>query len=114
MTNVTINRVTQAVTIERLASPTVTVTSSNATAVVIQRDGLVGPPGPAGAGTVYTYSPPSAQETWLISHSLGRYPSSVIVSDSTGAVVFGDISYPSINLIQISFAVPVFGEATYS
>ncbi|MEX5397231.1 hypothetical protein ABPH35_02370 [Streptococcus sp. ZJ93] len=51
-----------------------------------------------------------ASAIWTIEHSLNRYPA-VVVSDSAGTQVFGDVRYLSTNKLEIQFAVPFSGTA---
>lgn len=89
------------------------------TEVVIQREGIPGPPGlqgppgpagPSGFASTFTWSPPDVQSIWNITHNLGRYPS-VTVVDSQGREFKGDIIYLNDNLLSIEFTVPISGTA---
>lgn len=79
---------------------------------------ISGPRGPKGdtgdlnvSGTAaFTWIQNDAQTTWLIPHNLGRYPS-VTVMDNAKRVIYGDVSYVDINLVQIDFAYPMSGTA---
>lgn len=57
---------------------------------------------------VHTQSSPSA--TWTINHSLGGYPS-VMVVDSAATVVVGEVSYVSTSQIVVEFTAPFSGYA---
>lgn len=57
---------------------------------------------------VHTQGTPSA--TWTINHNLGKYASVTIV-DSTNTVVHGDITYNSINQVEVAFRAAFSGEA---
>lgn len=48
--------------------------------------------------------------TWNIAHNLGKIPS-VMVIESTGEQVFGEIAYPSLNVVVLTFSVPILGNA---
>jgi hypothetical protein len=52
--------------------------------------------------STYSYSQISPQTTWTIAHNLGKYPS-VMVVDSGGNIVIGDINYISENEITVIF-----------
>jgi hypothetical protein len=73
--------------------------------------GEQGPPGQNGsnAATV-VYTQVSAATTWHITHSLGVFPA-VVVVDSAGSTVEGDIHHNSLNDVTITFAVPFAGSA---
>lgn len=68
-----------------------------------------GEPGLSGASYVHTQSVPEAD--WSIAHGLGRYPS-VTVVDSAGTVVFGNVEYVSVNLVNVHFN-GAFGGAAF-
>lgn len=56
----------------------------------------------SGVGTfVYTQTTPAA--TWVITHSLVRFPA-VAVVDSTGRLVEGDIIYDTSNQVTLTFS----------
>ncbi|QBX16940.1 hypothetical protein Javan291_0064 [Streptococcus phage Javan291] len=57
---------------------------------------------------VFTFS--EVSDVWTIEHRLNRYPA-VVVSDSAGTQVFGDVRYLSTNKLEIHFAVPFSGTA---
>ena len=52
----------------------------------------------------YTHTQGSVSDTWVITHSLGRFPS-VTVVDSGDTVVFGTVVYNSSNQLTITFFV---------
>lgn len=56
----------------------------------------------------FTQATPSA--TWTITHGLNKYPSIIIV-DSAGTEVVGDIKYTDINTIQVTFTSEFSGKA---
>jgi hypothetical protein len=47
---------------------------------------------------------------WTIVHSLGKFPS-VVVIDSAGTIVIGEISYTNINQIVLTFSSGFSGKA---
>jgi hypothetical protein len=61
-------------------------------------------------GSTYTHPQLVASDTWVIVHNLGRFPSVMIV-DSAGTVVIGDIEYDSANQITLTFMAPFAGKA---
>lgn len=71
--------------------------------------GLVSGSGGGGSSYVYNQAVPSA--LWVISHGLGRFPS-VIVVDSAGSLVVGDVLYESSNTVKVSFEAS-FGGIAY-
>lgn len=56
----------------------------------------------------HTQDVPSA--SWVVSHGLDKFPS-VVVIDSGGSEVEGDISYDSHKQITITFSAPLSGNA---
>jgi len=82
------------------------------------RDG--GPPPFLGASAVlpdggspadeitFTQSPPAA--VWIIPHNLGHYPS-VTVIDVENERVLGEVSYPDIDVVVLTFSQPIAGIA---
>jgi hypothetical protein len=52
----------------------------------------------------YTHTQGSVSDTWVITHSLGRFPS-VTVVDSGDTVVFGTVVYNSNNQLTVTFFV---------
>ncbi len=62
----------------------------------------------ASSTTVHDQIVPEAQ--WIINHGLNKYPSVTIV-DSSGSKVYGDIDYPSMNTITVSFSSVFSGRA---
>lgn len=74
--------------------------------------GQQGDPGPTGEGTDanYVYPQIAPSMVWTITHNLGKYPSVMIV-DSGGTTVLGDIEYLSINQIRITFTTAFSGSA---
>lgn len=49
-------------------------------------------------------------DVWTITHNLNKY-CSVMVTDSAGSVVIGDISYDDLNTVTITFSSPFSGKA---
>lgn len=60
--------------------------------------------------STYVHQQIAPAEVWTITHGLGRYPP-VVVADSAGTVVLGDITYISENEVQISFTTAFSGKA---
>lgn len=59
-------------------------------------------------GYVHTEGSPAA--TWAVTHTLGKYPS-VMVVDSAGQVVIGDVRYVDQNEVELTFASAFAGKA---
>lgn len=55
------------------------------------------------------FSQSSPASVWTIDHNLGRIPAGVSVVDSSGRVVNGGISHPSVNQTVIDLGVPFSG-----
>lgn len=64
--------------------------------------------GVSDARIVYQQMTPAAQ--WDIAHGLGKYPS-VMVVDSAGSVVIGNVRYLDENNVRLTFAAPFAGSA---
>lgn len=74
--------------------------------------GPAGPPGPAGGVEfVFTQSVPAA--VWTIVHNLQRIPN-VVVIDSAGTTILGDVDYPDDNTVVVTFSFPFSGSAYLS
>jgi hypothetical protein len=70
-----------------------------------------GPAGLNGSGaTTFVFTQVSASASWHITHNLQTYPA-VVVVDSGGTVVEGDIQHHSVNDCTVSFAVAFAGSA---
>lgn len=72
---------------------------------------LAAVPGPPNTYLRYIQGSPAA--TWIIDHALGRYPA-VMVTDSAGSVVEGEITYDSPARVTLTFSAPFAGEAYLS
>jgi len=64
--------------------------------------------GASDARFVHQQMTSSAQ--WDIAHGLGKYPS-VMISDSAGSVVIGNVRHVDENNVQLTFAAPFAGSA---
>ena len=62
------------------------------------------------AAGVSTYVKSAAEAVWEINHNLGKYPS-VVVIDSAGDEVEGDVQYVNPNRIIITFSAALAGRA---
>jgi len=58
----------------------------------------------------YTYTQVTPAGQWNISHNLNKHPS-IMVVDSAGTVVYGNIEYITSNSIQLNFSAPFSGVA---
>lgn len=58
----------------------------------------------------YVHNQQVASDTWVISHTLAKYPS-VVVIDSAGTVVIGEVQYLSNSLVQCTFIGSFAGKA---
>lgn len=74
------------------------------------RTGDQGPQGPPGSGAHFTFNQLIAATTWSITHNLGTYPA-LVVLDSTGREVFGDVVFTDTNSLVITFAAAFAGIA---
>ena len=66
-------------------------------------------PAPVG-DSFFPYTQIIASNTWVIFHSLKKYPS-VTVVDSAGTVIIGDTAYDSINQVTLTFVGAFSGKA---
>jgi hypothetical protein len=75
--------------------------------------GETGPQGPQGTGashTTYTHNQNTSSATWTITHNLNCFPS-VMVVDSAGSVVYGNIEYLDANSLRLTFVASFGGKA---
>jgi hypothetical protein len=116
---------------------TVTVTKPQTSVLEVHDPGVAGPPNTLTIGTVtvgeasasVTGTPPNqilnlvypaatrhvhtqgtAATTWTINHSLGGYPS-VMVVDSAKTVVYGEINYTNTSQVVVNFSSAFSGYA---
>jgi hypothetical protein len=77
--------------------------------------GPQGAQGPAGPSQViaYTHLQNAVSLSWVITHNLGFYPN-VVVTDSAGTVVEGDLSYASVNELTVTLTHAISGYAYLS
>lgn len=68
--------------------------------------------GSAGSGNDlhYRHVQGAAASVWTITHNLNKY-ASVMVRDSAGDLVTGQVAWPSLNTITVTFSAPFSGEA---
>jgi hypothetical protein len=83
--------------------------------------GETGDPGPQGepgtpgaAPQAYEYEQAIPSDTWTITHNLGYRPGGILVLDTLGRVVEGDVSYPSVNDVVLTFSASFSGTAYFS
>jgi hypothetical protein len=75
--------------------------------------GATGAQGAQGTGashTTYTHNQNSASATWNVTHNLNCFPS-VMVVDSAGSVVYGNIEYLDANSLRLTFVASFGGKA---
>lgn len=73
--------------------------------------GPQGPQGIAASHATYTHNQNTSSSTWTITHNLNCFPS-VMVVDSAGSVVYGNIEYLDANSLRLTF-VAAFGGKAY-
>lgn len=77
---------------------------------------LPGPGGPTAACAdcvgEWTFSSPMA--TWVIQHNLGYQPAGVRITDMAGHEIRGEVTYPSLNVVQVAFNQPTTGQVRLS
>lgn len=60
--------------------------------------------GPAGVSdAAYIHSQAVAASVWTAAHNLGKYPA-VTVTDNLNAELLADVSFPSLNTVQVAFS----------
>lgn len=73
--------------------------------------GPIGPQGVAGqAAQTFVYTQAVAATVWTIAHMLGVMPSIVVV-DSAGTLVEGDVHYSDVNNVTLTFGAAFAGTA---
>jgi hypothetical protein len=70
--------------------------------------GKQGPPGPI--SDTFIHNQAGASDTWTIHHHLDKWPSVMIV-DSAGQMVLGDIEFTTADSLVITFAIAFAGKA---
>lgn len=54
---------------------------------------------------------PTPEQTWVINHNLGKYPDVILFDTSMDNLrIYGDISYPSINVLVVKFTNATAGK----
>ena len=61
----------------------------------------------------YIHTQSSSATTWVVTHSLAKYPS-VEVVDSAGTVVVGQVDYDSLNQVTLTFNSTFSGKAYFN
>ena len=84
------------------------------TNVNVGQMGLQGPQGPPGPSSQsYVHNQTSPSNIWNIVHNLGIYPN-IVVEDTAGTTVEGDIEYVSANEVKLTFSGSFSGTAYLS
>lgn len=78
--------------------------------VVPGPEGPIGPVGPAGTAQSLIVPITEPAAVWVINHNTGSYPS-ITTIDTQGAVMYGDVSYPSAQQIRVEFLAAFAGTA---
>ena len=65
---------------------------------------------PANTSSELVFDQTTPSDTWNIVHNLNFHPN-VIVVDTDGNIVSGNVQYLSITTVQIKFVVPFIGTA---
>lgn len=77
--------------------------------IEVEMSGGRGPPGGSGI-TDYVHTQVAPSAVWTINHNLGRYV--IVTLLSVGSVeIEGSVTHPSMNQVQVTFAIPVAGVA---
>ena len=71
---------------------------------------IQGKPEISGEDKTYRHVQAIAVDTWIVAHNLAKHPTVAIV-DSSGTVIIGDLRYPGLNTLIITFSAAVSGEA---
>ncbi len=105
-----------------LGSDTEIVEIGVGTAEVIEV-GMVGPAGPAGAsgtggtgtgGARYVHTQAQSAAEWIVDHMLGVDPAGLIVKDSGGTEVIGEVFHETTNRLRVKFTTSFGGKAVVS
>lgn len=72
--------------------------------------GPKGDDGAVGSDLHYEHTQAVAASVWTIDHDMHKYPA-VLVKDSAGDTVDGDIDYPSTDQVVLTFSAPFSGTA---
>lgn len=64
-------------------------------------------------GGTFTHNQMISATTWTITHNLGFYPN-VTVSDSAGTIIEGQVEYPDVNTVVLTFSSAFAGKAYLS
>jgi hypothetical protein len=104
---------------EVVVSPTPTDVAVAAPTQIVElvTAGPQGPPGPPGnsaATLAYTHDQQVPLDTWTIDHNLGFIPGGVLVIDTLGEVVWGQVAHPSPNRTILTFSAAFSGVAYLS
>lgn len=83
-----------------------------AVADAVDWSGITNKPASVGDSS-YLFTQVSPATTWNVTHNLGKYPS-VVIMDSDGNAVTGDVNYVNVNTCVLSFAVPFAGKAAFN
>lgn len=70
------------------------------------------PVDPGQLGTTWVFTTP--QDVWVIPHGLSFQPAGVQITDMSGREVRGEVTYPDLATIQITFAQPTAGRVRLS
>lgn len=75
--------------------------------------GPAGPPGSGGgtSSTVVEFNFATASTTWTLNHNLGFKYVEIILTDPSGNVFEGDITYVDNNTATVHFYIPISGKA---
>lgn len=125
MTEIDVLIATQALLVEDAPAQTIVLEAGTLTPIVIETAvptvtvTLAGPQGPQGIQgvrgdlDVFTYEQATPASVWAVTHNLDRYPASVLVLDSGGTAIEGEVVYTDTNHLTIIFDVPGFSGTAY-
>jgi hypothetical protein len=65
------------------------------------------------SGAFYQFTQSTPLATWVVLHNLNKYPS-VVIEDSSGETVLGDVHYDNLNQCTLSFSGAFSGIATFN
>ncbi len=75
--------------------------------------GEVGPSGPPGSGvSAFVFKQEIPSETWTVIHTLGYRPAGIVVEDTGGSEVEGDVTFLDVNTLVLNFS-SAFGGTVY-
>lgn len=61
----------------------------------------------------YVHNQIASSASWVVNHNLNKF-TSVVVVDSAGTVVTGEVVYDNVNTVTLNFSAPFSGKAYFN